>query len=122
MRQEGNILYADAGKVLRRLADKWVVGPEYYLGYTYYIGGEKLPEPRLEVMQDFEDLYQEDIDKEKEAEYPRLVEIKIRGKYSISDEFAIQRQRDTKPEQFKEYFEFCEECKKRAKEELGITD
>ena len=41
----------------------------------------------------------------------------IRDKYSLDEELAIQRQRDTKPEEFNEYFAYCEECKQRAKEE-----
>ena len=37
------------------------------------------------------------------------IENRIREKYSISDEFAIQRQRDKKPEKFAEYYAFCEQ-------------
>jgi hypothetical protein len=35
----------------------------------------------------------------------------IRERYSINDEFSIQRQRDTKPEKFQEYFDYVELCK-----------
>lgn len=49
--------------------------------------------------------------------YEEKVEMFIRERYTISDELAIQRQRDTKPEDFAEYFAFCEDCKRRAKEE-----
>ena len=52
--------------------------------------------------------------------YPRLVENKIRTKYSVSAELAILRQRDTKPEEFAEYNSFCELCKNEAKTELNI--
>ena len=37
----------------------------------------------------------------------------IREKYSIDDEIAILRQRDTKPEEFENYFNFVEDIKKR---------
>ena len=47
---------ADEGKVFRRIADQVVFGSEIYLGYTYYIGGEKLSEPKLEVLEDFEEV------------------------------------------------------------------
>ena len=47
---------ADEGKVFRRIADQVVFGSEIYLGYTYYIGGEKLSEPKLEVIEDFEEV------------------------------------------------------------------
>lgn len=120
MKQKENILYADKGKVLRRISDKWVVGPKYSLGYTYYIGGQRLPEPKLEVKEDFEELTEEEIQREKESLYPEYVEKYIRERYSHSQELAIQRQRDSKPEQFQEYFNFCEECKKIAREELGL--
>ena len=54
-------------------------------------------------------------------DYPKLVERKIRTKYSVSAELAILRQRDTKPEEFAEYNAFCEQCKADAKTELGIN-
>ena len=47
--------------------------------------------------------------------YEERVEQLIRERYSLSAELAIQRQRDTKAEEFKEYFEYCEECKVKAK-------
>jgi hypothetical protein len=48
--------------------------------------------------------------------YEEKVEQLIREKYTVSDELAIQRQRDTKPSEFSEYFAYCEECKLKAKE------
>lgn len=47
--------------------------------------------------------------------YEERVEQLIREKYSINQEFAIQRQRETKPDEFEEYFTYCEECKTIAK-------
>lgn len=47
----------------------------------------------------------------------RVVEL-IRAKYSVDDELAILRQRDTKVEEFAEYNAYCEECKKQAKNEM----
>lgn len=46
--------------------------------------------------------------------YEERVEQLIREKYSISDELAILRQRDSKEDEFREYYEFCEECKEKA--------
>jgi len=40
----------------------------------------------------------------------------IREVYSVDDEIAILRQRDTKPEEFKEYFEFVEKIKSEVEE------
>lgn len=77
-----------------------------------------------------EDLYQKllaMLPKEEEQEvvqqtisYEELVDSKIRARYTISQEFAILRQRDTKPEEFAEYNAYCEQCKAEAKAELGI--
>ena len=47
--------------------------------------------------------------------YEEKVVSLIREKYSVDDELAIQRQRDTKPEEFQEYYNYCEECKEIAK-------
>ena len=52
--------------------------------------------------------------------YEQLVEQKIRTRYTISDELALLRQRDTKPLEFAEYNAYCEQCKAEAKTELGI--
>lgn len=52
--------------------------------------------------------------------YPQLVQELINKKYSIYDELAIQRQRDTKQDEFNEYNTYCEECKVEAKRLLGL--
>ena len=52
--------------------------------------------------------------------YVELVNKAVRHKYSLSDELAILRQRDTKPDEFAEYNEYVERCKKEVREELGI--
>ena len=43
--------------------------------------------------------------------YEERVVNRIREKYSIDDELAILRQRDTKPEEFAEYNAFVEKVK-----------
>lgn len=45
---------------------------------------------------------------------------RIRNRYTVNQELAILRQRDTKPEEFAEYNDFVEKCKKKVKEELQI--
>lgn len=47
--------------------------------------------------------------------YDEKVVSLIREKYSLDEELAIQRQRDTKPDEFSQYFAYCEECKEQAK-------
>ena len=46
------------------------------------------------------------------------IEERIREKYSISDELAILRQRDTKPEEFAEYNAFAEQAKAEVSAEI----
>ena len=50
-----------------------------------------------------------------EIVYKEQVEALIRERYTVSDELAILRQRNTKPDEFAEYNAFCEECKAKAK-------
>ena len=51
-----------------------------------------------------------------EAEYWRTIDYDtavsalIPERYSLDAELAISRLRDTKPDEFAEYFSFCEEC------------
>lgn len=47
----------------------------------------------------------------------RVVEL-IRNKYTLDEELALLRQRDTKADEFSEYNAYCEQCKAQAKEEL----
>ena len=49
-------IIADEGKVFQRKSDGFIYGEEIYLGYTYYIGGKKLDEPHLELVEDFEEI------------------------------------------------------------------
>ena len=55
-----------------------------------------------------------------ESLYHGLVEEKIRLRYTVGEELAVVRQRDRKPQEFAEYYAYCEECKREAKEELGL--
>lgn len=50
--------------------------------------------------------------------YEQLVDSKIRERYTLSQELAILRQRDSKPSEYQEYFDYCEQCKAEAKIEI----
>lgn len=50
--------------------------------------------------------------------YEERVEQLIREKYNVNQELAIQRQRDTKPSEFEDYYVYCEACKAKAKNEI----
>jgi hypothetical protein len=47
--------------------------------------------------------------------YNQKVSCLIREKYTQDEEFALLRQRDSKPEEFAEYNAYCEECKNIVK-------
>ena len=74
-----------------------------------YVNGEY-----IEMTQDeLEEMWNEEA-----LSYDEAVNLKIRERYTESQEFAILRQRDEKPDEFAEYYAYCEECKKLAKENL----
>ena len=57
-------------------------------------------------------------------DYNEAINTEIRKRYSESQEFAILRQRDEKPEEYQEYYTYCEECKayvKAKKETANYT-
>lgn len=47
--------------------------------------------------------------------YEEAVNNEIRKKYSVSQEFAILRQKEEKPEEYQEYYNYCEKCKTYVK-------
>ena len=52
--------------------------------------------------------------------YPDLIVYFIRQKYTMDDEFALDRQKDRKPTEYEEYDNYCESAKIYAKELLGL--
>jgi hypothetical protein len=49
-------------------------------------------------------------------DYDNAVNAEIRKRYSISQEFAILRQRYEKLDEYEAYYNYCEECKQYVKE------
>ena len=47
--------------------------------------------------------------------YDEAVDAEIRKKYTVSQEFAILRQKDEKPEEYMAYYIYCEDCKAYVK-------
>lgn len=47
--------------------------------------------------------------------YGQEVDRLVRMKYTLSQELAILRQRDEKPEEWEAYNAYCEECKEEAR-------
>lgn len=56
MRLVDNILYADEGKIFRRIADQTIYGNIIYLGYVYYINEVLQTPPHLDTPADFEEI------------------------------------------------------------------
>lgn len=51
----------------------------------------------------------------KNVTYEQYIVYLIRKRYTQNDEFAILRQKDTKPDEYAEYDAYCEQCKAQAK-------
>lgn len=97
---------------------------------TYKKDGKRVLRPRVVVIGDLQ--YINPTDEQlteagytiEEAEYtPKVVvesygqkvERLIRQRYSLSEELALLRQRESKPEEFAAYNAYCEECKQQVK-------
>ena len=91
------------GKVLCtiEIGGRWVSNPtiEQFKAQGWEEYTPPQPEPYVPT---FDELYKQ-----------KIVEL-VRERYDVDDEFAILRQKDTKPEQFEEYNSFVEECKAKA--------
>lgn len=97
------------------------------LGYKPYIT-TPYPQDELHYKQTYEET--EDViilvwlDNEVEywqsMSYEEAVNNEIRKRYSESQEFAILRQRDAKPSEYQEYYDYCEECKVYVKEKKAL--
>ena len=53
--------------------------------------------------------------KQDNDEYENKVVALIRQKYNVNQELAILRQRDAKPLEYQEYYDYVEQCKKQVK-------
>ena len=53
------------------------------------------------------------------VDYGEAINAEIRKQYTESQEFAILRQKDEKPEEYAEYFAYCEQCKTYVKSKKG---
>ena len=85
-----------------------------------YVDGQYIEMTKEEIAQI--KLEQEQLEQQYWANIPYedAVDMKIREKYSLSQELAILRQRDEKPTEYAEYFTYCEDCKAFVKTKKGI--
>ena len=56
------------------------------------------------------------------VDYGEAINAEIRKRYTESQEFAILRQRDEKPEEYAEYYKYCEECKAFVKQHQTVEE
>ena len=52
------------------------------------------------------------------VDYGEAINSEIRKKYTESQEFAILRQKEEKPDEYATYYAYCEQCKKYVKEQI----
>ena len=87
--------------------------PEQKEGYNpipYYRDGQ--------IVYEYEPIPEIPIEEEHlipEMTYEEQVVAKIRERYSINDELALLRQKDTKTAEFQAYYQYVEECKSNIK-------
>lgn len=90
---DGNKITADEGKLLLRKADNLLFGKELALGYTWYINGERIDPPHLEVPEDYRDSDYIEVDGSSypvtSFYYAYLVDKIVKIKYSPEDQIAI---------------------------------
>lgn len=51
-----------------------------------------------------------------------MIDAVIRERYSINEELAVQRQRDSKPKEFESYNDFCESVKEQVRMDFDIKE
>lgn len=98
-------VYSDSGKFIHRL------GTESYFKRSTLLPGDTVGK--------FEEV--DEIPEETGTDYNEEVNSMIRERYSLSEELAILRQRDSKPDEFEaynEYAEYAEYCKVEVKRRM----
>lgn len=96
-------VYSDSGKFIHRL------GTESYFKRSTLLPGD--------TAGNFEEV--DEIPEETGTNYNEEVNSMIRQRYSLSEELAILRQRDSKPEEFAAYNEYAEYCKVEVKRRMA---
>lgn len=104
MKIQGKEIVADEGMLIRRIGQG--------------TGFKRCILLSDETEKDFEEA--ESFPEDETVPYEEQVVALIRERYSSDDELAILRQRDSKPEEFEQYFNYCEECKAKVKQKLGM--
>ena len=88
----------------------------------YEIREVEIPEPDTVEEELIEQPVENEVVETPKKTYEQRVAELIRLHYSVDDELAILRQRDTKIEEFEEYNSYCENCKTIARVEFGLQE
>lgn len=73
---------------------------------------KNLPQQELVLT---EEEIQAELERAKQITYENKIVALIREKYNINQELALLRQKDTKAEEYNEYYAYVEECKAKVK-------
>lgn len=87
-------------------------------GDSYFTRGIMLEGDSVESYEEVNEVPQ--IETEAEVyNYDEKVNELIRERYSASQEFSILRQKETKPEEYQQYYDYCESCKRQVKAKIN---
>lgn len=82
-----------------------------------YVNGKYIEMTPEEIAQAQAQFEQAEKEHWQNVDYGEAINAEIRKKYTDSEEFAILRQKEEKPEEYAEYFAYCEQCKIFVKEQ-----
>ena len=100
----GKEVYSDSDKYVHRLVTE-----------SYFKRSTLLPGDTVDKFEEVDA-----VPEQPSIDYNEEVNNMIRQRYSLSEELAILRQRDTKPEEFAAYNEYAEECKAKVKAMMNV--
>lgn len=82
-----------------------------------YVNGKYVEMTEEEIAEAQTQFEQAEKEHWRNVDYGEAINEEIRKKYTESEEFAILRQKDEKPDEYAEYFAYCESCKTYVKEQ-----
>ena len=85
-----------------------------------YVNGQYIELTQEEILQMKAEQEQAEREYWESISYDEAVNAEIRKKYTESQEFAILRQKDEKPDEYQAYYLYCEECKELVKQKKGL--
>ena len=97
-----------------------------FIGDYLYFYAEKVDDKRVEIIDESDFMYSvviepelKDISPHYELVNKRVLE-KIRSLYSLEEELKIQRLRDIEPDEFNDFYNWCESCRAWGREQKNL--